>query len=238
MRSANIGSISACILPLVLGACGPTYTYSADSVDATIIDERTGQPLPGVAVVAYWELHRGSFVGDSLPCGAANVEEAITDKEGKFHIPGWGPLKGHCDLRDGFPFLYSFKPGYVYGRVSNQMVTAKSVSISRSDWNGKTIKMKEFPNADLKDPNGYAFDFGGLNMELGFFTVEMPNECNWKKIPHMLRAIIQQQKAFNAAGNNLGSIASQLEQDGQDKLMQKIAPECGSPKKFVEELEK
>lgn len=236
MRSANITLFMVFLLPLALVGCGSTYTYSAESVDAVVVDNDSGQPLAGVNVVAYWELHGGGLTGDSLPCGAAGVEEAVTDKDGKFHIPGWGPLKGDCSLRDGFPFLFLFKSGYAYQRLANGMASGKPVLVSRSDWNGATIKLKEYPDLDLAKHglDSYSADFDGLNGELESFIVDMPAQCNWKRIPNMLRAIMAQQRQFNAAGNNLGSIASTLVDT--DKSLLKNAPDCGSPRQYVEGL--
>lgn len=237
MRSANIALFMACLLPLALVGCGPTYTYSAESVDAVVVDNDSGRPLAGVNVVAYWELHGGGLTGDSLPCGAANLEEAVTDKDGKFHIPAWGPFESRCDMPDGYPYIYLFKPGFDYKRLSNATTTGTPISLSVSDWNGKTVVLKRNTDMDLTK-NGipsYAADFGGLNSELRIFTINFPKECNWKKIPNMLRSIAAQQEQFKASGNNIGTITTEM--ISADAFLQQTAPQCGSPKAFIEGLE-
>jgi hypothetical protein len=45
-----------------------------------------------------------------------------------------------------------------------------------------------------------------------------------------------QAKLFQAVGNPIGSIADEL--SGNDQGMQKDAPKCGSPRAFIEGLEK
>lgn len=232
---------AALILMAICSGCAVFgYTLHDDGVDSRVIDADTGKPIQGAVVVAYWEMHRGSFAGDSLPCGAANVEEAVTDKNGKFHIPGWGPIHSSCEMRSFDPFLYVFKSGYGYARVGNYPLNPPFITSTHSEWNDKPIKLKKFPDLDLTKTgiHSYAADFGALNVdELENFVVDFPTECNWKKIPNMLLALMAQAKLFRAAGNPVGSIASDLTQDDQDRFMQKIAPQCGSPKTFVEGLE-
>lgn len=229
----------ALVLMVFCGGCAVFgTTLRSDAIDSRVIDAVTGQPIQGAVVVAYWEMHRGSFAGDSLPCGAANVEEAVTDKNGKFHIPGWGPIHSSCDMRSFDPFLYVFKSGYGYARVGNYPLDPPFVTFTHSEWNGKPIKLMKYPDLDLTKTgiHSYAADFGSLNVdELEFFIIDFPRECNWKKIPNMLRALFAEQKRFNAAGNPIGSLASDL--ISGDASLQKDAPQCGSPKKFMEELE-
>ena len=235
MKKSSLGIVILCLSYLFVGACSRN-TYSGESIDATVVDDSTGEPLQDVAVVAYWELHGGSITGDSLPCGAANVEEAVTDKDGKFHIPAWGPLKGNCEMIDGYPFVYVFKPSYEYLGLSNRTTTARPVSVSRSDWNGQTIRLKRFPDMDLtkNGPSSYAGSINGLSTTLNIFIINYPKECNWKKIPTMLRLIDSQEKELKAAGNDISTITTDLVSN--DEFLKRAAPWCGSPKSFIEGL--
>ncbi|HKV96977.1 MAG TPA: hypothetical protein VJR90_05755 [Gammaproteobacteria bacterium] len=226
------------------GCQQPQRTYSADPVYARVVDADTDKPIQGVAVVAYWELYQGSITGDGMPCGAVNVAEAVTDKDGSFRIPGWGPVKGACGrMRNGNPLVYFFKPGYVHIRKAGGVGLdfTKPVSVAQVDWNGETIKLQQYQNMDLNSHavGSYENDFSLLNGDLANFIVNMPAECNWRKIPNMLRAIIAQRTLFNKAGNhNIDSIDIDLTRRDQDQFMQKMAPECGSPRAFIEGLEK
>lgn len=232
------------LLSAIYACTQEQHVYSADQVYARIVDGDTGKPLSGVVVVAYWELYQGSITGDGMPCGAANVEETVTDNDGKFRLPGWGPVKGTCgQMRNDNPFVYFFKPGYKFKRVAGGIGfdATKSVSVAQVDWNGKTFELHKPNNSDLHifAPGSYADNFDSLNRELGMFIVNMPRECNWKKIPNMLRAIIAQTDEFEAAGNHdFESISTVLMQNSQDELMRKLAPQCGSPTSFIEGLHK
>ncbi len=244
MKHSAIQFTSGFLLATVLYGCAPEqHVYSAEPVYAQVVDADTGKPLEGVAVVAYWELYQGSITGDGMPCGAANVEEAVTDKDGWFHIPGWGPIKGACgNMRNMNPFVYLFKSGYAYVRKGGGvgLNTNKLVSVAQVDWNGQTIKLKKFLNLDLRATGigSYAVNFDEFNYEIANFIVNIPSQCNWKKIPNSLRVIIDQRKAFDSVNNhNAYSIDLMLTRNDQDSMMRKLAPHCGSPKRYVEELE-
>ncbi len=222
-------------LAVILAACAH---ISAEPVTAQVVDD-VGQPVAGVVVVAYWELHKGSFTGDALPCGAADVEEAVTDQDGRFQIPSWGPVWSSCDMRSYNPLLVLFKSGYYPEGMNNNPVDAlQTVSVSHSVWSGKTIVLRRYSDMDLTKtmPPSYRDQFEGLNVHLLDFVVNYPGECNWKKIPNMLRAIYLQKQQFEAVGHGLDTITSMLTIN--DQTMLKDAPQCGSPKAFIEGLEK
>jgi hypothetical protein len=234
MKYPNILFIALSPLALLIGCA----SLSSEPIAAQVVDADTGQPIAGVVVVAHWELHGGSFTGDALTCGVDGVEEAVTDQDGRFHIPGWGPKWSSCDVQIWNPDLIFFKPGYEPKGLNNATTyPLATVSVSRSDWNGKAIQLTKNTDLDLhSETSRYARDFGGLNLFSLGFVVNYPGGCYWKDIPNMLRAVITQEKAFNAAGNNLGSIASTL--IANDSHFQEAAPQCGSPKIFIEDLEK
>ena len=225
----------------------PAPTYSAEPVYAQVEDAETGKPLAGVVVVAYWALYDGNPNGVGYrPCGAAYVEEALTGEDGRFRLPGWGPRNGGCGaMYSGEPNIYFFKPGYLYqtkfGHLkedSNQQFLVST--LAKVDWNGQVILLERYPHGDLRTDGEFsnAQNFYELNYRLRQFVVDMPAECNWKKIPGMLRALIVQRRAFNAAGNYLDAMDIDLTNDDQSKYMHKFAPQCGYPRDFVEPLEK
>lgn len=213
---------------------------SAAAIDSQVVDADTGKPIEGAVVVAYWQLQSGSLTGDGLPCGAANVEEAVTDNYGQFHIPGWGPIMPTCNgsMNQGDPEMYVFKAGYHSGRFDNGVSTA-NVARTGSTWTNRQMKLKKFQRIDYRDvgPLTYYSNFSGINIDLGMFVVNMPRQCNWRKIPNMLRVLeIERQRFSKALGYPIGGITAQLAD--QDKWFQKVAPKCGSPRIFIEGLSK
>ncbi len=241
MKHSAIRLTFGFLLATILYGCAPEqHVYSADPVYARVVDADTNKPLEGVAVVAYWELYQGSITGDGMPCGAANVEEAVTDKDGWFHIPGWGPINGPCGImRNGNPLVYLFKSGYVYQRKAGGVGfnTNKPVSVAQVWWNGQTIKLSIFTDINYHDigPGTYWTNFSAINTDLGLFITYMPTQCNWKMIPNMLRALELERRTFSkAVGYPIDGITGELVY--QDQWFLKIATQCGSPKAFIEGL--
>src|SRR5439155_780937 len=60
--------------------------YAANAIRATVVDATAGSPIEGAVVVAVWQLQTMSGEGPRL-----QVSEAVTDRDGRFVIPGWGP---------------------------------------------------------------------------------------------------------------------------------------------------
>ncbi len=224
----------AFVMPFVTGCS----TLSAEPVTTRVVDADTGQPLADVAVMAYWELHEGSLFGHSPGCGAIDIEGAVTDDKGEFHISGWGPITvyGSCDMSGYNPSLILFKPGYDYeGLNNNSLDPLETVTVSRSIYDGETIKLHKAAELDLQrtDVHSYAEQFGSLNDVIGRYAFA---DCNWKKIPDMLRAIYIQDREFGTSQQFDKTVTASLIRD--DAAMQKAAPECGSPKAFIEGLVK
>ena len=219
-----------------LGGC--STVLSAEPVTARVVDADTGKALAGVVIMAYWELHQGSFTGHAFGCGAIDIEEAVTDADGQFQIPGWGPVSiyGSCDMRGASPQLVLFKPGYDWRGINNDPLDPiATVTVSSSVWDGKTIELHAALDMDLRraDVQSYADKFDNLNVVVGRFIY---SGCNWKKIPNMLRAIYVQEQGFRAAGQVDDTITASLIRN--DAAIQKATPECGSPKAFIEGLVK
>lgn len=87
--------------------------YSAKEIQGRIVDVNTGEPIEGAVVVAQWIL-RDIMRGRKDVSDRLNVLEAVTDKDGRFYIAGWGPKERppltYLENRD--PEIWIFKLGY------------------------------------------------------------------------------------------------------------------------------
>lgn len=125
--------------------------YFAKSIDAYVVDELTGKPVAGANVIAHWVLiRRGMHAVDFA--GTLELKEAVTDKNGHFHIDGWGPrfaLMSHLESRD--PSVTIFHPDYkIHSEGSDYGLISYSHSILRSSpMDGKTIKLKRSNESPL-----------------------------------------------------------------------------------------
>ena len=184
------------ILVPPLAACANNYPshYSAESIEAKVIDAETKKPLEGVIVTANWQLLGG--IEGSYPVGQMQVMETQTGQNGVFHFLAWGPRKrpkGH--LRENDPQLLLFKSGYEYRRLGNYMEASWGKlrePVRRSDWHGKTIALKPFKGMMKEYVGHLSFLMGGLRF--------IEDDCQWKKTPRMLMALQKQADTFKVLG--------------------------------------
>ena len=169
------------------------YFYSAEPIEAWIGDEESEKPLEGVVIVAAWTLEWNSIAGH-MPAGQLKVMETVTDKNGRFYFPAWGlklAMNGHLDHET--PELTIFKSGYSYKTVSNDLFQKQSGMTRRSDWDSKNIPLSKFKDS-LEE---YAKSLTSLSSMLGYNFRTQKNECQWKKIPHMVVALHKQKSIFD-----------------------------------------
>ncbi len=110
-------ALGSCWICAQVAAQSPPRAYFSAQLRGEVLDDATAQPLEGAIVVARWNwldfhpaLHGSgySFSGD-----AVHVGEALTDRNGRFAIAGWGPVtRAGGKLADNEPSLIAFKPGY------------------------------------------------------------------------------------------------------------------------------
>lgn len=214
-----------------LPACATPVTYSAESIEAWVVDAETKQPIEGAVVVADWVLEGGIHV-DRV--GDLKILETTTDKDGRFFFPAWGPIRhwGMSRLTYMDPELIIFKSGYEYRRLANpttkEAISGKAYPVRRSQWNGKTIELKPFKGAI----HAYEDLFESLNRALERVALHQPKECGWKKIPNAIRAMNRERKRLIEKGinpNTLSTVDNELLIN--DKFYTKKGG-CGSPKDF------
>jgi|WetSurMetagenome_2_1015567.scaffolds.fasta_scaffold88523_1 hypothetical protein len=68
------------------------YTlYSSDATEGWVADIDTGEPLKGVHVSIEWDVHSYGLAGGT-GFGVLKEMHTITDKNGYFYFPAWGPV--------------------------------------------------------------------------------------------------------------------------------------------------
>ena len=205
---------------------GAPLKYSAEAIEAWVVDAGTKKPVKGVIVVAHWQLLSG-WEGH-YPMGQMMVMETVTDKTGRFYFPPWGP-KWHLGsgiLKERDPQLLLFKPGYRPRTLTNQYNFSDEMytkSLRTSQWHGKTIELEPFEGG-LEE---YMKHLSSLNTSLRT-VVGYDSECQWRKMPKMLSAIFQQDQIFRDKG--IDSWLMQVESLPEAK--------CGSPKEYFKEMQK
>lgn len=142
--------VAGCLLLMATSSCGgEPWSYIADPIDGRVLDKETGQPIESVVVVAEWILATPPE-GDEKDFWV--LIEAVTDNEGRYHIPGWGPKTRPWSrwLKDNDPALIVFKPGYWLEATGNgdpYMLTGtnpRGTRVRKSYWNGKDFRLAPF----------------------------------------------------------------------------------------------
>jgi len=165
-------------------------SYSAEPITATVIDAESRQALEGVNVLVLWDLEDPNGRGGQHWA----FEETVTDKEGRFHFPGWGPKPvprtlGSPAWRLGSeqPVVYLFRSGYPLESVSNPWEswmlgnsTWTGEKLRRSVWTGKTIELRRFSGSEQQYLNQLSIIAGGLPLQ----------DCDWAKIPRLTAALV------------------------------------------------
>ena len=187
--------IFLCVLLAPLPACsGHPAQYSAEAIEAWVVDAETKEPLADVIVVANWQLYIGRIDGRH-PSGQLMVMETVTDQGGHFSFPAWGPMRRPFNtfLDDRDPQILLFKPSYEFRGLSNPTKSyVNKRSVRRSIWDGKAIELNRFGGG----MNEYARRLGFLMTSLGFIE----EDCNWKKVPKILLALRPEQEKLRKKG--------------------------------------
>jgi hypothetical protein len=126
---------------LPLQACAIPLTYSAKPIEGRVVDAETKAPIAGAVIVADWVL---MVAGGGDRVRSLQTIETVTDQDGHYAIPGWGPKlrPTGVELTDSDPKLIVFKSTYVPEFLYNKH--EGSTSVRTSDWDGKTIALKPF----------------------------------------------------------------------------------------------
>ncbi len=155
--------------------------YFAQDIRAQVVDE-TGQPLKDVIVTANWQIQ---VQAEGYPLRQIAVMETVTDEEGRFAFPWWGP-RLHWPINgvlySSAPQLILFKRGYKPAPLTNDLFHPNFGMFRKSDWNGQTIRLAAFHG----DDEAYAKVLGALD---GGLVAFLPHSCDWRYIPRMLVAI-------------------------------------------------
>ena len=199
--SAALGAVLGAVLLFAGCATLDVRSYSAESIEAWVVDEQTGQPLEGVVVVADWLLMRGTFGGRSLQ-GPFMILESVSDAKGRFHFPAWGPRAnrtlGFMDHED--PELWFFKPGYQMTRLTNNYTADYRTKPSkrRSDWNSKVIRLKRFEGGGEEYAKHIA-----LSGESLMYRLTRTEDCAITRIPQLAAALDRENTRLMRSGLNV-----------------------------------
>ena len=205
--------------------------YFGLPVTSSVVDAASGQPVAGVTVIAKCTMKGGHGV----TTGQAMVMEAVTDKDGVFHFPWWGPSFASGRLRaTECPGLHFFKTGYSFAfRGNDGLATLEYRTppmVHYLDHQDVPVKMEKLTGGVEEEFKEYK----KLNDELEWVVgSNSENTCGWKSIPHTIKRLIELRKYFVENGKtDFNSFETGLLVN--EKYFRDQG--CGSAKKFLESL--
>ena len=182
-----------------------------------------GKPIAGAIVVANWNIE-GYMNGASQ--GQAAVAEALTDQDGWFRIPSWGPrLVTNGGIRVDEPTVMIFKPGFIPKILKNYEDTPMQAAnrIIRFRLQDKTIELQPFHGTLVE----YEKAMAPLLDSLWVIYFERGTKfCYWRQTPRLLLALqdLKSKLAVYGAGD---SLRLAYEYASAEPL-----PQCGDAKQF------
>ena len=182
--------------------------YSAEPITAIVVDAESRQALEGVNILVLWDLEDPNGRGGPFWL----FEETITDKEGRFHFPGWGPkrvprtlVSPAWRLSSDQPVIFLFKPGYPLEQVRNPWESwmlgnsAWTGPLVRSSvWNEKTIEIKKYKGSGQQYIDALSRETMGMPLQ----------NCQWAKFPRFIAALVAIQADLVPRSDGLPTIRS------------------------------
>lgn len=178
-------------LMLIYLVVGYPWLYIAKSTTGTVLDVDTKRPVRGAILVARWVsyVHRpGHGSHDYIVA----TKEAVTDKNGHYSLPGWGPSLRlpFTELDRMDPVISVFYYGYIPKTVSN--AADRNNIIRVSDWSGKSIQIKKHFGTEVE----YSSILNSFSARFDF------SNGSWKQYPKLTRALVDMGKILEKKGVN------------------------------------
>lgn len=185
-----------------------------------------GTPVAGAIVVANWTISESV---SGAPLGQAMLIEVVSDNNGQFEVPAWGPrFIKRGTIRIDQPTLRVFKPGFVPLVLANNAGTHSAFAnhIMVTPFDGRTVRMTPFAGT----PEEYEIALQPLLQSIEvFFWGRGAIACYWKSTPRLLLAL-QEAKAAMASHGSGKSL-----RDAYQYASVKSQDQCGDAQQFFRE---
>lgn len=167
----------------VLSLFIPNYYYSPEMVARVVGGD--GKPVAGAIIVVSWNMNRG---WTNYPLGSLAVAEAVTDAQGWFRVPAWGPLQSDDSMNVTQPVVRIFKPGFtplIVDNVEGVGMTSAN-SIIRFRFQHQTLTLQRYSGV----PAAYEKELDSLVTSLNAIYVHSPqHKCYWRDTYRILLAL-------------------------------------------------
>jgi hypothetical protein len=177
-----------------------SLTYSSKELHGQVVETETGQPVEGAVVVASWLLSPTMW-GHEQYHKRLHIVETVTDAEGRFVIPAWGPklLPPLTELDETNPRLAVFKSSYTPKFLYNK--NRQTTSTLDADWNEQVVQLEHFQGTIEKEALGIDVFYTGL------LRAHDDLLRDWKNYPRAMLAVYRESRRLRALGLQPGYFA-------------------------------
>ena len=160
----------------------PSFYYSPKMAARVVTPD--GKPVAGAIVVVSWTMHKS---WNNVPVGPLKVEEVVTNADGWFRVPAWGPAQPDYALNSKEPIVRIFKPGLVPLTIYNVEGVGMSSAnrILRFRLQGQTITLEQFAGSPVE----YERSLGPFIRELDQVYGTSKLRCQWRQRYRILLAV-------------------------------------------------
>lgn len=186
MRVARAPLLTSLLLPLFVSLGGCSKAWQSEAIEAQVVDASTGAPVPDAIVLVNWQI-KGM---EGYPMGQLAVFERVTDAQGRFQTPAWGPKRPpfNTTVANSEPTVRVFKNGYEPLTIFKSNNAPGNPHVHRA-----TLRLRRFDGA----ASDYAEQMNTFWYPLhGNFVV---GRCEWRVAPRLFQALMQLRREFDAA---------------------------------------
>jgi hypothetical protein len=196
--------------------------YSSPEIRMRVVTP-TGEPVADAIVVATWSI-TGYF--NAAPLGQLDIRETVTDKNGEFRIPAWGPLPVSTGTIMGDePHIRIFHPHFLPRVLTNSEGVPMKLAENTIEFRLQDQAITLYPFHGTPSQFSMAMEVLDHSLEFVFSDPVKPEygRCYVEKMPRMLIAIqrVKDELEREGVGENLHSLGA---------YAKAALPQCGDPK--------
>ena len=218
MRRVSILAGAMLLIAVTLTQCG--IIVSSAPFSATVVNSNSNLPIEGVVVLAKWDLLGIEGVVENTIA----IAETVTDADGAFSVPGWGPRVNrkflYSSVRDSSPEVIVYKLGFEPESIYDyRAFSFLGFHMRAAGIDGSTISLSPSDGPILE----HSLLVNDVEVRISSISrLLSDDECSWKRMPHLL---VEMHRAGEAAMSE-GA-------DARNLLVSRIPKkDCGDPIDF------
>lgn len=244
-RNSRFAAILICLSILTLASCstmdvvnavagamrevGPQdYTFHGEAIRGQVLEYGIGLPIHGASVTVRWQVGTtyGAVEGRQHGLAYIHMAEAVTDADGRFALPAWGPVrysipdddyrmfftgdwlggKGVSGPSGKLKFLKEacillYLPGYDPAEYCNPASDRQVLSgMQASIWSNRDLRLRKTPD-NYKSQRSAMIWATALVTELAIHSAAIVDGkpfCGWRRMPNLIRYALQEERRIYA----------------------------------------